>query len=160
MTRCSEAVQAACSGPTPYKVSFRHCCSKSKPLHPPQTFFCFCRYDAHALAQDCCSTCLSGGCTTQPVEPPAAPWFRNSRTAAQQQQLPPLLLIFALAAETVLLDSTDMKSSPHLLRAWFSMTSTRRQQPPSAMLSITRQTFLPLNCWTIKHLNLTGNKNR
>lgn len=74
--------------------------------------------------------CQAGMMHNQPVELPAARGSENSHTAARQQQLLPSLLIFALAAETVLLDSTDMKSSLHLLRAWFSMTSTRRNSRP------------------------------
>lgn len=55
------------------------------------------------------------------------------------------LLIFTLAAETVLLDSTDMKSSLHLLQAWFSMTNTQRNsRPRPCCLSPDKPPFL----WT------------
>lgn len=76
----------------------------------------------------------------QPVELPAAHRFRSSHAAAAAVAC--LLLISGLAAETVLLDSTDMKSSLHLLWARFSTTSTRCNNRPRPRLSRGKPPFL------------------
>lgn len=109
-----------------------------------------------ALAQDCCSTCQDGMIHSQSVELPAARGSEPHHSCPEAAAFS--LRICALAAGMVLPDSADMKSSPSPAPGLVQHDEHPVQQLPLAMLSITRQTSFPLNCSTIKHLNLRGNK--
>lgn len=92
-------------------------------------------------------------CQPGMMHSPAPPFMVQEQSHSCPAAAASSALMYSLTAEPVLPDSTDMKSSLHLLR--FTMTSSQcssHRQPCHLSLDD------PLNCWTIKHLSLAGGK--